>query len=108
MAAVERQERQQIEERDRERDQAEHPEEAVRALLRRVGGALDDPDGARDLLAALARDDLPSEATMSLRDEPSPRADSRAAAGGGKPVPAEDEAEPVDALVALGGRAGRA
>ena len=65
VAAVERQERQQVEKGDRERDEPEHEEEALGALLGRVGGALDDADGARDLLAPSALTSRPREAPMS-------------------------------------------
>ena len=43
--------RQEVEQGDRERDEPEDEQEALGALLRRVGGSLDDADGARDLVA---------------------------------------------------------
>ena len=58
MAAVERQQRQQVEQREREADQAEHAEVVARALLERLRRAADDADRARDVLAALAVDEV--------------------------------------------------
>src|ERR687891_2010757 len=51
--AVERQEREQVQERQREADQAEHENEVAEALVERLRGHLGDPHRARDLASAL-------------------------------------------------------
>src|SRR4051794_34088378 len=53
VAAVERQQRQQVEQRERQADQAEDLEVEAEADLERVARDLDDPDGARQLVASL-------------------------------------------------------
>src|SRR5829696_1136254 len=58
VTTVEREQRKQVEQRQREAQQPEHPEVRLRAALERLGRSLDDPDRARDLLAA-ALDESP-------------------------------------------------
>src|SRR6476620_9095303 len=54
VTAVERQQRQQVHQREREADQAEDPEVGLGALLLRGVQGLADPDRARDVLSPLA------------------------------------------------------
>ena len=65
VAAVQGKERQQVEQRDRERDQAQDEEEALGPLFRRVGGALDDPDGLEMSFRPSPVTSRPSEAPIS-------------------------------------------
>src|SRR5436190_24009977 len=51
--AVEREERKQVEEGEREAEVRQEPEVRLPALVQRLGRSLDDPDRARDLLAVL-------------------------------------------------------
>ena len=79
---------------------AEHPEEAVGALLGRVGRALDDSDRARDVLPPLARSTrLPSDGddALATRSPVTRTACLRGRRRRQARAP-EDEAEPVDAV----------
>ena len=95
VAAVERQQRQQVHQREREADQAEHPEVVLHALFGALVERLRDPDRARDVLAALAVDEAAERLADLLRDVagqldrlPGRLADAELLA-------AKDEAEPV-------------
>src|SRR5437763_9359547 len=68
VAAVERQERQQVEERQRQAQEAEHPEVALEALVERLRGDLGDPDRARDLLPHLVVHEALDDEGRPLRD----------------------------------------
>src|SRR5512133_643239 len=70
VAAVQGQQREQVEEGEREADQAEYPEIVLDSLVQRSRGALDDPDGAGDLLPAAAVDEMGERLADLLRDEP--------------------------------------
>ena len=69
MAAVERQQRQEVEQRERERDEPEHPEVVLGPALDRVGRRLRDADRARDVLAALACHEPAEREHDLLRDD---------------------------------------
>ena len=57
MTAVERQHRQQVEQRDREADQADDAEEVLHRLLEGLRGRADDADRARDVARVVAGDE---------------------------------------------------
>ena len=89
VATVERKQRQEVEQGDRERDEAEHEQEVLGPLLGRVGRALHDPDRARDLIAPGPCHE-PAERRRRCHASPAPESsnDSPAAWGGGSPSPA--------------------
>src|SRR5574340_1024316 len=68
MAAVEREEREQVHERQRQRDQREYPEVAVRALPHGVRGRLRDADRARHVLAPAPGREAAERASDLRRD----------------------------------------
>ena len=68
VAAVERQQRQQVQERERQADQREHAEVVAEALIENLRRLVDDPDDARDVLAGRAGDDPPSEVKIRFVD----------------------------------------
>src|ERR671931_927437 len=67
---VERQQREQIEEREREAQEDEQPEVRLEAGVQGLRRALDDPDRRRDLLPLLAVDELRQERRGLLRRLP--------------------------------------
>src|SRR5215207_689470 len=70
VSAVERQQWQQVQERERKADQAEHPEKRVRSLLDGIGGPLHEPDRTRDVLAPLTGHEPADTGANLLRDPP--------------------------------------
>src|SRR3712207_261211 len=70
VAAVERKERQEVQEREREADEREDPQVGREPEVERLARSLDDPDGARDLVAAVARNEPRERASGRLGHAP--------------------------------------
>src|SRR5205823_1315323 len=70
VAAVQRQQRQQVQEREREADQREDREVVPVAAARRLAGGAHDPDRGRDLLPVRGRGDVDEPVPHRLRHEP--------------------------------------
>src|SRR5947209_8131928 len=67
VAAVERQERQQVEQGEREADEPDDREVVLEPLRHRLCRGANDPDRSRDLLAALAVDEVADRSPDLLR-----------------------------------------
>src|SRR5919109_3383696 len=101
VAAVERKQRQEVQQRQREADEPEHPEVGLQPPVERVRRAADDANRARDLLSAGALDEAAEHAADLLRDQPGQAERLSNGRGHGKVLELRAEAEPVRAVGVL-------